>query len=105
MADNALTKLPLLGQLLIALVLAAAICGGFWYFWYSPKDEEQVQKTAKLAALTADVRNLEVTANKLDEFRREVAAREQTLETLKRILPAEKQTADLMKRVQYLATQ
>lgn len=105
MADNPLTKLPLMGQLLLALAVAALICGGFWYFKYVPMDEEQTTKSTTLAALQADIRNLEVTANKLDEFRREVAAREQTLETLKRILPADKETADIMKRVQYLASQ
>jgi type IV pilus assembly protein PilO len=105
MADNPLTKLPLMGQLLLALAVAALIIGGFWYFKYVPMDQEQTDKSAKLAGLQADIRNLEVTANKLDEFRREVAAREQTLETLKRILPADKETADIMKRVQYLASQ
>lgn len=105
MADNPLTKLPLVGQLGVSVALAALIGGAFWYFVYSPMEQEQKQKADKLAALQADIRNLEVTANKLEEFRREVATREQRLETLKRILPADKETADLMKRVQYLATQ
>jgi type IV pilus assembly protein PilO len=105
MADTNLTKLPLAGQLGISLLLAALIGGGFWYFWWSPKSEEEAQKRARLEALRADIRNLEVTANKLQDFQREVQQLEAKLETLKRILPPEKETPDLMKKVQYLAAQ
>lgn len=105
MADNPLAKLPLAGQLGVALLLAALIGGGFYFFFYTPMDEEYQAKDKKLAALQADIRNLEVTANKLEEFRREVATREAKLETLKRILPATKETPELMKKVQYLAAQ
>ena len=34
MADNPLTKLPLVGQLGVSAVIAAVICGGFYFFWY-----------------------------------------------------------------------
>jgi type IV pilus assembly protein PilO len=105
MADNPLTRLPLVGQLALSVAFALLLIGGYWYFFHEPMDAEHKSKNAKYATLQADIRNLEVTANKLDEFRREVAAREQKLETLKRILPADKETADLMKRVQYLASQ
>jgi type IV pilus assembly protein PilO len=46
-----------------------------------------------------------VTANKLQDFQREVALLEVKLETLKRILPPEKETPDLMRKVQSLAAQ
>ena len=105
MADNPLTKLPLLGQLGISVVLGALIFGIFWWQVYSPMVEEETQKTAELTALQSDIRSLEVTANKLQEFQREVALREAKLETLKRILPADKETPELMKKVQYLAAQ
>lgn len=105
MADNALTKLPLAGQLGLSVFLALAICGGFYYFWYSPALEEEAKKTSQLEALQKDIRALEVTANKLQEFQREVQLLEAKLETLKRILPPEKETPDLMRRVQYLAAQ
>lgn len=105
MADNPLTKLPLLGQLGVAVVLGALIFGIFWWQFYSPMVEQETQKTAELTALQSDIRSLEVTANKLQEFQREVALREAKLETLKRILPADKETPELMKKVQYLAAQ
>ena len=105
MAENPLAKLPLVGQLGVAALLAALIGGGFYFFFYQDMLTEQETKDKKLAALQADIRNLEVTANKLEEFRREVATREAKLETLKRILPATKETPELMKKVQYLAAQ
>jgi type IV pilus assembly protein PilO len=105
MADNPLTKLPLAGQLGVSAGLAALIGGLFWYFVWSPMVEEETQKTAKLEALIKEVRALEVIANKLPEFQREVQLLEARLETLKRILPADKETPDLMRKVQALAAQ
>ncbi len=105
MADNPLTKLPLMGQLAVAVVLAVVIGGLFYYFQWSGMVAQEEQKTSDLSALQSDIRSLEVTANKLQEFQREVALREAKLEMLKRILPADKETPELMKKVQDLATQ
>ena len=105
MADNALTRLSVAGQMVAGVVAAAVIVGVFWWRLYGPMLEEETQKSNELSALQADIRNLEVTANKLQEFQREVQLREAKLETLKRILPADKETPELMKKVQYLAAQ
>jgi len=105
MAENPLTKLPLAAQLGVSAVIAALLCGGFYYFWYSAALETQKKQEAKLADLQKQIRALEATANKLPEFQREVQALEARLETLKRILPPEKEMPDLMRRVQYLAAQ
>lgn len=105
MADNPYTKLPIAGQLGVAVSLLVLIAGGFYYFLWSDMDIQEKQRSAELAALQSDIRSLEVTANKLQEFQREVALREAKLETLKRILPADKETPELMKKVQYLAAQ
>jgi type IV pilus assembly protein PilO len=105
MAENSYTRLSLAGQVGVSLLLAALICGGFWYFWYSPMLEEETQKQAQLETLQREIRILEVTANKLQEFQREVQLLEAQLETLKRVLPPDKETPDLMRRVQSLAAQ
>jgi type IV pilus assembly protein PilO len=105
MAENPLTKLPLMGQLAVAVLLAVLIGGLFYYFQWGDMVAQEEQKTTDLNALQSDIRNLEVTANKLQEFQREVALREAKLEMLKRILPADKETPELMKKVQDLATQ
>jgi type IV pilus assembly protein PilO len=105
MADNPLSRLPLAGQLGVSAVIAALICGGFYYFWYSQALDKQRQKETRLADLQKQIRALEATANRLPEFQREVQALEARLETLKRILPPEKEMPDLMRRIQYLAAQ
>lgn len=105
MAENALTKLPLTGQLAVSAVVAVVIGAGFYFGYWSAADEEHQRKAAQLEGLQKEIRALEVTASKLDEFKREVQQLEARLETLKRILPPEKETPDLMKKVQYLASQ
>jgi type IV pilus assembly protein PilO len=105
MADNSLTRLSLTGQLGVSVFLAALICGLFYYFWYSDALEREQQKKARLETLQKEIRALEVTAAKLQEFQREVQLLEAKLETLKRILPPEKEMPDLMRRVQYLCSQ
>jgi len=105
MADNAYTKLPLGGQLGVSAALAVLIGGLFWYLYWSDATVERDEKTAKLEALNKEIRALEVTAQKLGEFQREVALLEKKLETLKSILPPAKETPDLMRKVQALAAQ
>jgi type IV pilus assembly protein PilO len=105
MADNFLTRQSLMGQLITSIVVALVIFIVFWWFYWDAAVKEQTQKATKLEGLRKSIQALEVTANKLPEFQREVALLEQKLETLKRILPPEKETPDLMKKVQYLAAQ
>ncbi len=105
MAENPISKLPLVGQLGVGVAVALLLGGIFYYVWWADLVAEEEAKTKELSALQADIRNLEVTANKLQEFQREVQIREAKLETLKRILPADKETPELMKKVQYLAAQ
>lgn len=105
MADNALTRLTPIQQILAALVVFLLIGGIFWYLSYSPKAEEITQKTGARDTLARNVQALEITAAKLPEFTREVSVLEAKLETLKKILPPEKETPDLMRKVQALAAQ
>lgn len=105
MAESPLNKLSLPAQAGIAAVLAVAICAAFYFMWWKPKSDEEVQKLAALKKLQGEIQALEVTANKLPEFQREVQLLEASLEKLKLILPTEKQMPDLMKRLQALMQQ
>src|SRR5712691_538619 len=104
MAENPLTKLPLAGQLGVSLLAAALIGGAFYYLWHAEALEQEQTKTTRLQQLETEIKALEVTASKLQEFQREVALLEARLETLKRILPPEKETPDLIRKVQALAS-
>jgi type IV pilus assembly protein PilO len=105
MAENALTKMSTTGQLGVAAMAAIVIGGLFYWQYWGPAVEEENTKTAQLDRLRQEIRQLEVTASKLQDFQREVALLEAKLETLKRILPPEKETPDLMRKVQSLAAQ
>jgi type IV pilus assembly protein PilO len=105
MADNALTKMSVTGQIGVGLVIAVLILGGFWYLYWDSATQERDQKQAKVETLTKEIRALEVTASKLQEFQREVQLLEAKLETLKRILPPAKEIPDLMRKMQSLASQ
>lgn len=105
MAENALTKMTTTGQLGVSAFLALLIGGIFYWQYLGPAFEEEKAKTAQLDKLRQEIRQLEVTAAKLQDFQREVALLEAKLETLKRILPPEKETPDLMRKVQSLAAQ
>ena len=105
MADNPLARLPLFGQLVLSLFLGLAVCGLFYWLKFGDMLDEETTKQATLKTLGEEIRALEVTKNKLSEFRQEVEQRKNRLEVLKRILPADKETPELMKKVQYLATQ
>ena len=88
MADNPLTKLPLAGQLGVSAVIAALICGGFYYFWYSDALETAAARR-KPGSPTCRSRSGRSRPPRTGcpEFQREVQALEARLETLKRILP------------------
>ena len=79
MADNAYTKLSLGGQLGVSAALAVLVGGLFWYFYWTDAVTERDDKTTKLEALNKEIRALEVTAQKLGEFQREVALLEKKL--------------------------
>jgi type IV pilus assembly protein PilO len=103
--ENALTRLPLMGQLGVSVGLAALIVGGFYYFKWQELVQQEQQKVAQLNQLREEIRKLEAVAAKLEEFRAKVTQLEAQLETLKRFLPPEKETPDLMRKVEYLARQ
>lgn len=105
MADNALTRMSLGGQVGASVALAAVIGVAFYYGYWADAVVERDTKATKLETLQKEIRALEVTAQKLGDFQREVALLERKLETLKSILPPAKETPDLMRKVQALAAQ
>jgi type IV pilus assembly protein PilO len=105
MAEGSAGRMSVTGQLFVSIGLAVVILGLFWYFKWNPMVTEERQKTKKLTDLQNEIRQLEVTASKLQEFQREVALLEQRLETLKRVLPAQKETDDLIRKINSLASE
>lgn len=105
MADTNPGRLPFPAQLGISVAVCAVLVGAFYFLFFSDMLAQEKTKARQLKEVTEQVRALEVTAAKLQEFQREVAVLEQKLETLKRILPPEKETPDLIRKLQNLAAE
>jgi type IV pilus assembly protein PilO len=100
-----LTKLPWYGQVGAFLGLSAAGVAAFFYLYVTPMQVEMTQRQRKLDALQVDIRKSQAIAQRLPQFRAEVADLEMRLETLKNVLPEEKDMGDLLRRLQTLAVQ
>lgn len=100
-----LTKLPWYGQVGAFLGLSVAGLAAFFYLYVTPMNDEMAQRQRKLDALQADIRKGQLIAQRLPQFRAEVADLETRLETLKNVLPEEKDMGDLLRRLQTLAVQ
>lgn len=100
-----LSKLPWYGQVGAFLGLSVAGVAAFFYLYVMPMRAEMVQRQRKLDALQVDIRKSQAIAQRLPQFRAEVADLEMRLETLKNVLPEEKDMGDLLRRLQTLAVQ
>ena len=100
-----LTKLPWYGQVGAFLGLSVAGLAAFFYLYVTPMQDEMTQRQRKLDALQVDIRKSQAIAQRLPQFRAEVADLEMRLETLKNVLPEEKDMGDLLRRLQTLAVQ
>jgi Tfp pilus assembly protein PilO len=98
-------KMSLGAQIVVFLLLAAAIYGAFYYFVYTGLQAEIETKTQQRKELQDEVEKGKVTAARLPEFRREVERREATLQALSRILPSSKEVDDLLRKVQQMAAE
>ncbi len=105
MAENAYTKLPKNQQYAAVVVLALAIAGGFYYFWYADKAVELEGLQKNLAKLNQEIQELNVVKANLPALEKEVEQLSLRLAQLRRILPPAKETPDLMKRLASLASQ
>ena len=92
-------------QVVVFLLLAAAIYGAFYYFVYTKMQAEIEKKTDQRQGLRDEVEKGKVTAARLPEFQREVERREATLQALSRILPSSKEVDDLLRKVQQMAAE
>jgi Tfp pilus assembly protein PilO len=92
-------------QVVVFLLLAAAIYGAFYYFVYTKMQAEIEKKTEQHQELKDEVEKGRVTAARLPEFQREVERREATLQALSRILPSSKEVDDLLRKVQQMAAE
>lgn len=78
-------------KLLVALVLAAAIGGGLWYFVVNPIDAENVTTKASLDAQLQENNELKQYETKLGDLDRQIVQLKAQMEYQKQIVPDEKE--------------
>ncbi len=100
-----LSKLPWYGQVGVFVALALGGAAVFYVYYESPLRADMAAREKQLAALEADVAKGRATAQRLPEFRAEVARLQARLDNLRSVLPEEKDAADLLRRLQTVATQ
>lgn len=105
MADLSLSKLPWYGQLAVFVVLSAAGAGAFYYFIEEPAQTAMAARQTELTGIRQRITVGLTTARQLPEFRAEVDALTERLDSLQAILPDEKDVADLLRRIQTMAQQ
>jgi type IV pilus assembly protein PilO len=100
-----LSKMPWYGQIGAFVALSLAGAGVFWNWYAQPAQASIDQRRAQLDTIRTEIQRGRATAQRLPEFRREVAQLEAQLERLRAVLPEEQDVADLLRRVQAMATQ
>jgi type IV pilus assembly protein PilO len=79
------------GSKMIVLALAALIIGaGYYFFFYSAKNQENIQLGAKIKATQADNARLKEFEPKLAQLTRDMAILEQQIEREKKVVPDDK---------------
>src|SRR5438552_3629083 len=103
--ELSLTKLPWYGQVGAFVVLALGGVGAFLYYYEMPQRDEIAIRVTQLTELRTEIKRGLTTANKLQEFRAQVADLEARLSNLKAILPEEKDAQFLLRQLQTVAAQ
>jgi len=96
--------MPIVLQILLALVLAALLGGGTWYVWVKPVLDDNEQKQQVLDQKRADNETLRRYERDLPGLEREIASLQQQLEIQRTIVPDEKEAPAFMHLMQDTAS-
>ncbi len=97
-------NLPWYGQLLVFLVIGAALFGIFYFIHYSPTQDEISSIVQRSEKLQEEIRKAEKSEAKLEKLKEEKAANEKILEELKGILPEKMEFAQHLRKIQAIAS-
>ena len=93
-------EMPVVVQLLLAVIIAAVIGGGVWYVWVKPVNDDNDQKQITLDQKKADNETLRRYERDLPGLEREIASLQQQLEIQRTIVPDEKEAPGFMHLMQ-----
>ena len=89
----------------VAVALAAALVGGFYYLSIKGMKQEIAGLEQNLGELQKKINEGRAAQRSLEQFREEVQRLELELEKLLRILPPRRETPDLLRRIRALTEQ
>ena len=93
-------EMPVVVQILLAVVIAAIVGGGLWYVWVKPVNDDNDQKQITLDQKKADNETLRRYERDLPGLEREIASLQQQLEIQRTIVPDEKEAPGFMHLMQ-----
>ncbi len=85
------------------LVLAVAIVGVFFLFYYRPQQSKIAGLRADRVKVEAELKTLREQKARLDKIEAEMASMRATLKNLETIVPQKKEIAEILRRIQQLA--
>lgn len=85
------------------LVLAAAVFGLVFFFYFKPKGQELKTLRADRVKLQQEVQDLKLKKQELDKIEAELVAMGQELKKLEVIIPEKKEISEILRRIQQLA--
>jgi type IV pilus assembly protein PilO len=106
MAINlSLNKVPWYGQIGLFVAIGLGGAAAFWNYYARPAQAEIEARQATLTQVRTEINRGQATAQRLPEFRREVASLELQLNRLRAVLPEERDVADLLNRINAMASE
>jgi Tfp pilus assembly protein PilO len=85
------------------LILAAAIFGLVFFFYFKPQGQELKTLRADRQKLEVEVQDLKLKKQELDKIEAELVTMGQELKKLEVIIPQKKEISDILRRIQQLA--
>jgi Tfp pilus assembly protein PilO len=95
-----LQSLPWYLRLVMFVVVAAVMYGGFWYFVTKPIRAETKQFNTEIAELVQRNAQAQIASQRLNEFRAVYKARVEEYEELKALLPEQRELTMVLQSVQ-----
>lgn len=99
---DSIVKLSTTRKITILILLMGAIIGLYYWFFYMPNKEALEQKTAELATLESQVRELRIVAANMKRFQAEAAKLRDELNLAMAQLPTSKEIPSLLANISNL---
>src|SRR2546430_12381480 len=95
-----LPSVPWYLKLVVFVIVAVVVYGGFWYFITKPINDETKEFRDEIAQLLPRNAQAQIASQRLNEFRAVYKAREEEYEELKALLPEQRELTMVLQGLQ-----